>query len=101
MTIRNAIRTLFCLCIAWLGQLVGIDLWGFRTADGRCIRAALDFLLPYAVRTKQWNYQQIGGFHGDALLHQMQRAQMVYRDPAYAAAARKLNGDKNNLETCS
>ena len=85
--------------LGWLGQQVGVDLWNFQTPDGKCIRAALDFLLPYALGTKQWNYQQIGGFHGDALLHQLQRAENVYHDPKYKAAIQQLSPGNNNLET--
>ena len=85
--------------LAWLGQHVGVDLWNFRTADGRCIRAAVDFLLPYAEGKTPWTYQQINGFHGDALLHQLQRAEVVYHDPRYAIAIRQLDEGKNDLET--
>lgn len=85
--------------LAGRGQQVGVDLWNFRTADSRCIRAALDYLLPYAVGSKQWSYQQIGGFHGDALLHQLQRAETEYHDPKYARAVQQLGGDKSDLET--
>jgi hypothetical protein len=85
--------------LAGRGQQVGVDLWNFRTADSRCIRAALDYLLPYAVGSKQWSYQQIGGFHGDALLHQLQRAETEYHDPKYAGAVQQLGGDKSDLET--
>ena len=64
--------------LAWLGKQLGVDLWGFCTEDKRSIRAALDFLLPYAIGAKQWDYQQISGFHGDALLHALERAEMQY-----------------------
>jgi hypothetical protein len=69
--------------LAFLGQQVGVDLWGFRTPDGRSIRAALDFLLPYAMGTKPWDYQQIGGFHSEALLACLQQAANHYHDPKY------------------
>ncbi|MDR3410755.1 MAG: alginate lyase family protein, partial [Formivibrio sp.] len=82
--------------LAWLGQKVGIDLWGYKTADGRCIRAALDFLLPYALGAKPWDYQQIGGFHGRALLEDVQRAEAVYHDPKYEVAIEQLSGDRSN-----
>lgn len=85
--------------LAWLGDQVGVDLWHFRTSDGRSIRAALDFLLPYALGTKQWDYQQIGGFHGDALLHQLQRAAAEYNDPRYTSAIAQLSKGKDDLET--
>ena len=44
-------------------------------------------------------YQQIGGFHGEALLHQLQRAQNVYDDPQYQSAIKQLRSGSNNLET--
>ena len=85
--------------LAWLGKQIGVDLWGFRTEDHRSIRVALDFLLPYAVGAKPWDYQQIGGFHGDALLHVLERAEMPYHDPRYAAAIEQLGKGKDDLET--
>jgi hypothetical protein len=51
---------------------------------GQTIRAALDFLLPYATGAKHWDYQQISGFHGDALLHVLERVEAQYEDPRYA-----------------
>jgi hypothetical protein len=85
--------------LAWLGKQVGVDLWNFRTEDKRSIRAALDFLLPYAIGAKPWDYQQIGGFHGDALLHVLERAEMQYEDPRYVAAIEQLGKGKDDLET--
>lgn len=83
--------------LAWLGQQVGVDLWSFRTEDGRSIRTALDFLLPYALGQKPWDYQQIDGFHHDALLGCLQQAANQYRDPQYVAAAQSLGENHNDL----
>lgn len=82
--------------LAWLGQQVGVDLWNYKTADGRCIRAALDFLLPYALGAKPWDYKQIGGFHGRALLGDLRRAEGVYHDLKYETAIEQLSGDRSN-----
>lgn len=84
--------------LAWLGQQAGVDLWGFRTADGRSIRAALDFLLPYA-QGKPWDYQQIGGFHADALLGCLQQAANNDHDPKYTQAAQQLASGHNDPVT--
>jgi len=85
--------------LAWLGSQVGVDLWNFRTPDGRSIRVALDFLLPYATGVKKWDFEQIGGFHGDALLPQLERAAVEYRDPKYIAAVHQLGAGRNDLQT--
>jgi len=84
--------------LAWLGQQVGVDLWNFRTADGRCIQTALNFLLPFAEGKVPWTYQEISGFHGDALLHSVERAERAYHDPAYAAAVGQLSAGRSDLE---
>lgn len=87
------------LCkLATLGDEAGVDLWNFKTADGRSIRAAVDFLVPYAAGEKKWDYQQIGGFHAGAMLPTLLRAAQAYHDSKYAALAEKLDG-RENIET--
>jgi Alginate lyase len=83
--------------LAWLGQQVGIDLWDFYTPDGRSIRAALDFLVPYALDQKPWDGQQISGFHADALLPCLQQAANHYHDPRYIKAAQQLQPNHKDL----
>jgi hypothetical protein len=88
------------LCkLATLGEEAGVDLWNFKTADGRSIRAAIDFLAPYAAGEKKWDYQQIGGFSAGAMLPTLLRAAHAYHDPKYAALASRLGGGNENVET--
>ena len=42
--------------LATLGTRVAIDLWNYRTADGRSIRQALDFMVPYAAAERKWTW---------------------------------------------
>lgn len=50
------------LCsLARAGEVVEVDLWNYRSADGRSIRAALDYLMPYLEGQDKWPYEQIGG----------------------------------------
>lgn len=85
--------------LATFGDEVGVDLWNFKTADGRSIRAAVDFLEPYAAGEKKWDYQQIGGFHAGAMVPTLLRASAAYHDPKYAALAQQIGLDTNDVET--
>jgi hypothetical protein len=85
--------------LATLGERVGVDLWNYKTPDGRSIRGAIDFLVPYAIAGKKWDYQQIGGFHAGDLEHSLERAAVACHDPKYAAAAAQIRGDMDDLPT--
>src|SRR5437762_1130748 len=76
--------------LAQLADQVGVDLWHFQTADGRSIRRALDFLLPYALGEKKWTYKQINEFNPQEFTPLLLRAAQKYHEPAYAKAAEKL-----------
>ena len=84
--------------LAQLGREVGVDLWSFKTSDGRSIRTALDFLVPFAAGQKEWSYKQISGFHPDELVPLLLRAAANYREPRYAQLARKLESPDANVD---
>ena len=73
------------MSLARLGEHVGIDLWNFKTPDGRSIRAALDFLTPFGLGAEKWPYQQIEGFSGDAIQPLLRQAAAKYPDGPYRA----------------
>lgn len=87
--------------LASLADQVGVDLWHFQTADGRSIRKALDYLLPYALGEKQWPYQQIEDMRPDELAAPLLQAAAVYKDPRYEAAAKKLSVGHRNVNLVS
>jgi len=84
--------------LATFGDEVGVDLWNFKTADGRSIRAAVDFLEPYAAGEKKWDYQQIGGFRAGAMVPTLLRAAKAYHDPKYAVLAQQIASDTNDVD---
>jgi hypothetical protein len=45
--------------LAWFGKKLGVDLWNYKTDDGRGIKTAYEFLIPYIETDKEWKYQQI------------------------------------------
>lgn len=46
--------------LAVMGKKNEVDLWEFETSDGRSIRKAYQFLLPFAQGKKSWAHQQLG-----------------------------------------
>ncbi|MEO7698762.1 MAG: alginate lyase family protein [Opitutus sp.] len=77
--------------LASLADRVGVDLWHYETADGRGIRRALDFMVPYLKDpAKEWPYPQIKHFdrRGFALL--LRQAAEAYHAPTYEAIIASL-----------
>jgi len=82
--------------LATLGEHLGVDLWHFETRDGRSIRRALDYLLPYAEGQKSWPYKEISGVEPEELAGPLFEASLAYQEPRYEAAARKLMASRRN-----
>jgi uncharacterized Ntn-hydrolase superfamily protein len=78
--------------LANLARRVDVDLWNFKTEDGRSIRAAIDYLLPYALSEKEWTHEQLDGLSPGGMFVPLRRAAAAYRDPKYEAACRKIMG---------
>ncbi|MDB6017627.1 MAG: hypothetical protein JWR19_2116 [Pedosphaera sp.] len=89
------------MMLAVLGDDVGVDLWNYQTKDGRSIRKALDYLVPFGLGEKKWPYQQIGGWSPQAVFSSMRRAALKYSDAPYRAVLAKLpeveSANRNNL----
>ncbi|HET8564122.1 MAG TPA: alginate lyase family protein [Candidatus Binatia bacterium] len=75
---------------AALAEKLGIDLWNFSTPDGRGIRKALDWLVPFATGDRKWSYREISDEQPARIFPLLKRAAVRYRDPAHAAAINKL-----------
>jgi hypothetical protein len=69
--------------LAILAQHVGVDLWHAKTTDGRGLRAALDFLVPFAMGEKTWAYKEIAGFDPRPCQQLIRRAAQTYSDSNY------------------
>jgi hypothetical protein len=82
--------------LARLGENVGIDLWSFRSDDGRSIRAALDYLLPYASGERKWTHQQIEPIKSQELVPLLLEASFHFKAPEYRVAALKIDADANS-----
>ena len=76
--------------LATLGERVGVDLWNYRTADGRGIRRALDYLVPFAFGEKKWPDRQIGEWQPEILFPIIRRGASRFPDQQYQALAKKI-----------
>jgi hypothetical protein len=75
------LRALFEL--AAMGQRAGVDLWHFQTADGRSIRAALDFAAPHVDPAHPWPFRDLKP-DPKGLVPLLIEAQSVYGVDPYA-----------------
>jgi hypothetical protein len=70
--------------MASVGERAGVDLWNYHTADGRSLRAALDWMIPFAVGEKPWTHQQIIPRPSNSKLVRLLRlAAIAYHETAY------------------
>lgn len=85
--------------LAWLSSHAGVDVWTYHSSDGRSLRGALDWVMPYLRREKDWTWKQIKPFSWDtAYFPILQQASSVYDDRGYAEIARRLAGAKRNAD---
>ena len=76
------------MSLARLGEQAGVDLWSYRTPDGRSIRRALDYLIPFALGESKWAHQQLGEWQPQMLFPLIRRA--AIKSPQYHAFLPKL-----------
>lgn len=80
--------------IARLAGEAGIDLWHYRTKDGRSLQAALDYLVPFADGTAKWPYPQVTPFSASSLVPLLRQAADVWESGRYRALAARLAQDE-------
>jgi hypothetical protein len=85
--------------LARLAAKAGVDLWKYNNNHRSSIRTAFDWLLPYALDQKKWEYQQIGGYNKDDIYSLLLQAYPVYADPKYLTAAHLIHPDGGNPVT--
>jgi len=71
------------LHLARLAEHVDVDLWGYRSADGRSIEAALDWLEPFVAGRSDWNYKQISSVDPSSATLLYRRAAGPFDKPAF------------------
>lgn len=77
--------------LASMAGKLGIDLWNYSTEDGRSIRKALDWTLPYVMGDKEWENQQIDRFKVEVFYPELLQAAYQYKDERYLKAAEDVS----------
>ncbi len=80
--------------VARLAREVGVDLWNFQTADGRSLRAALDYLVPFAAGSASWPHAQITPFEWEDLAPLLDQAAAVWSHNDYRTLADRLRAGR-------
>lgn len=79
--------------LALLAENVGVDLWGFRSSDGRTIHKALDYLVPFVRGEQKWPYEQIVQFQANEISPLLVIATSKFKDSCYQELAVKIDPD--------
>lgn len=82
--------------LAGLGEHAGVDLWKHRSADGRSLVAALDFLVPYlGAHPKPWTMQQIHESNDDDVLPVLRAAALAAGDARYESLLKEYSDHRS------
>lgn len=81
--------------LALLGQHAGVNVWNYKTADGKSIRKALDWLIPYALDEKQKDKKQIVAYEKGELYRLLILAGVEYKNEVYLKKAATIEQDKD------
>jgi hypothetical protein len=76
--------------LAMLGDHLKLDLWNFKTSDGKSLRTGLDFLTPFALGEQKWPHEQIDEVKPKDLAHLYRRAANAYGEPKYEQLNERL-----------
>ena len=76
--------------LASLAERIGIDLWNYQTSDGRSIRKALDFLVPYLSGKEKWTYPQISPISYSEVSPLYLQAGVKFNNPQYTELGIKV-----------
>lgn len=85
--------------LATVAEKRGIDLWHFQSDDGRSIKKAIDYLLPFVTEGKNWEYQQINPYKVQDFYRLLLQAANEFKDESYRKAANKIKDSNKNIFT--
>jgi hypothetical protein len=62
-----------------VGEVVGVDLWDYRSGDGRSLYAALNYIAPYADPSRSWMKNDIEAADRQSIVALLSEAYRISR----------------------
>jgi len=69
--------------LATLTPHSSVNLFDYATSDGRSLKKALDFLVPFALLEEEWPYEQIDHMPREVFFQQFRMAANVWQNAQY------------------
>jgi hypothetical protein len=69
--------------LATLAEKTGVNLWQYKNSEGSGIQTVLNWLEPYALGEKKWEYQQISNYNKNEFYPILLLAAQKFNDPHY------------------
>jgi hypothetical protein len=83
--------------VATLAEKTGANLWTWQTSKSADLRTAFDWLLPYALGEKKWEYQQISRYNKIEIYSLLLQASSAFKDQKYFTSAKELSAGTINV----
>jgi hypothetical protein len=77
--------------IAKLAENVNVSLWNHQISEGKNMKNALQFIIPYLKNEKVWEYEQIQKISFAETIKILKLAAKKYSNPEYEALAKKID----------
>lgn len=83
--------------LAELGQKVGVNLWEMESKDGRSIKKAYQYMLPYLTQEKEWQQHQITNkkHSEDKLISNLKNIKRMFKDDSFDNALRFIENKES------
>ncbi len=83
--------------LASIAEKNGVDFWHYETKDGRSLKKALVYLIPFVVDGKPWEYKQINKYKQQDLYRLLLIAAEKFKDDKYKKQAEKIKDSNKNV----
>lgn len=85
--------------VATLAKKTGDDFWNYKTKDAAGLQTAFNWLIPYAMGEKKWEYQQISKYNRTDIYPLLLQAGLALKEQKYFSIAKELEKENKTFMT--